>query len=614
VAGSVLILSVVYLPNLSYSDIAPQSAVLLIIGAAGFPLLVARAMALVPGRGMEETWAARCALGFVAVGALSSAVSQGPWLSVVGPFQQPTGLLFMAALGGCWALGTGLGAPERRLVESAIIAGALVNAVIAILQVLVGLGALDLANFGSQPTGTLGNPVFLGALLAGSVALLGPRFLAGPKRHTVATVLVGLALGMCGERLPSLMALVVVAWTIWEGSRHPEPAGPKMSVKRALVFGGILVGSVVTGSVVTALRNTGGVISQTAASTTSETFGQRLSVWRVALRAIWAHPVLGSGPGQFLGTTSRYYSESFTRTVSGTYFLTAHNFIVEYATTIGLLGAGLLVAWIALAVLHRRGPLVAFALVLLATELAEPLNPVITPLAFLALGASGLSRPTTRDTEAANLLSVPSKDPHARGGRSGRNVRRAMVVTAFVAAVPATLYLAGGASYVSATEASNSSDPASALGPASTAESLLAPWPNPATELSSINLALYVQGQTGRFPAAVHWARVAVSRDPTDPGLWTLLADLQLAGGRPNDAAESASQALRFGAWDPETNAALGIIAASRNQRAEAERYLERALAVSPQHYVASVLHDVRRGCRAQALTPRQPSLQFTCR
>ncbi len=614
VAAGVLTLSVLYLPNLSYSAIAPQSAILLIIGAAGFPLLVARAMALVPGRAPEETWAARCAVGFVAVGALSAAVSEGPWLSVVGPFQQPTGLLFMAALGGCWALGTGLGAPERRLVETAIIAGALVNAVIAILQVLVGLGALDLASFGSQPTGTLGNPVFLGALLAGSVALLAPRFLVGPKGHSVATVLVGLALGMCGERLPALMALVVVAWTIWQGSRRPDPSGAMTGVKRPLVFGGVLIGSIVVGSIVTALRSTGGVISQAAASTTSETFGQRLSVWQVALRAIWAHPVLGSGPGQFLGATSRYYSESFTRTVSGTYFLTAHNLIVEYAATIGLVGTGLGVAWVALAVLHRRGPLVAFALVLLATELAEPLNPVITPLAFLALGASGLSRPTAGDTDPANLLSVRSKDPSSRGGRAGRNVRRAMVITALVAAVPAALYLVGGASYVSATEAPNSSDPASALGPASTAESLLSPWPNPATELSSINLALYVQGQSGRFSDAVRWARVAVARDPTDPGLWTLLADLQLAGGRPNDAVESASQALRFGAWDPEANAALGIIAASRNQRTEAERYLERALAVAPQHYVASVLHDVRRGCRAQALTPRQPSLQFTCR
>jgi len=577
-------------------------------------------MAMVPGRGFEEKWAARCAVGFVVIGALSAAVSQGPWLSVVGPFQQPTGLLFMAALGGCWALGTGLGAPERRLVESAIIVGAVVNAVLAILQVLVGLGALDLANFGSQPTGTLGNPVFLGALLAGSVALLGPRFLASPKRHALVTVLIGLGLGMCGERLPSLMALVVVGWTIWQGGRQREPASPgKTDLKRSLLFGGILVGSIVTGSIVTALRNAGGVISQTAASTTSETFGQRLSAWRVALHAIGAHPILGSGPGQFLGATSRFYSESFTRTVRGTYFLTGHNFIVEYATTIGVLGAGLLLAWIVLAVLHRRGALVVFALVLLATELAEPLNPVITPLAFLALGASALSRISADEARAASILSVPAgpEPGPAAAGRTVRRVRRvrtAMVIAMLAAAVPAGLYLVGGAYYVRATQVANGSDPAAALGPASTAESLLSPWPNPATELGTINLSLYVQGEVGRFPSAEHWARVAISRDPTDPGLWTLLADLQLAGGRPGAAAKSASQALRFGAWDPDANAALGIVAASRNKRAEAERYLERALAVSPQHYVASVLGDVRRGCRAQALTPRQPSLEFTCR
>src|SRR5271166_1650467 len=337
VAGGVFLLTVAYLPNLSYSSIAPETAVLMVLRAAGLPLLVARALALVPAQNAAQRWAAWCGIGFVAVGGLSVAWSAAPALSLVGPFQQPTGWAFMVAVAGCWALGTGLGDPERRLVETALIAGAIVNAVVAILQVLVGLGPLDLPSYGGQATGTFGNPVFLGALLAGAVALVGPRFVSDPVRYGVITALLGLGLGMCGERLPALLTLVVIRWMVWRGWRQRDSSGAGAQVwKRVLLFGILAIGSVVAGSLVTALRNAGGVLNQTAASTASETFGQRASVWAVGLRAVAAHPLLGAGPGQFLVATSKLYSESFTRTVGGIYFLTAHNFIIEYAATIGV--------------------------------------------------------------------------------------------------------------------------------------------------------------------------------------------------------------------------------------------------------------------------------------
>jgi len=310
VAGGVFLLTVAYLPNLSYSSIAPETAVLMVLGAAGLPLLVARALALVPAQNAAQRWAAWCGIGFVAVGGLSVAWSAAPALSLVGPFQQPTGWAFMVAVAGCWALGTGLGDPERRLVETALIAGAIVNAVVAILQVLVGLGPLDLPSYGGQATGTFGNPVFLGALLAGAVALVGPRFVSDPVRYGVITALLGLGLGMCGERLPALLTLVVIGWMVWRGWRQRDSSGAGAQVwKRVLLFGILAIGSVVAGSLVTALRNAGGVLNQTAASTASETFGQRASVWAVGLRAVAAHPLLGAGPGQFLVATSKLYSE-----------------------------------------------------------------------------------------------------------------------------------------------------------------------------------------------------------------------------------------------------------------------------------------------------------------
>ncbi|MGP8058962.1 MAG: hypothetical protein ACLP9C_04950 [Acidimicrobiales bacterium] len=95
--------------------------------------------------------------------------------------------------------------------------------------------------------------------------------------------------------------------------------------------------------------------------------------------------------------------------------------------------------------------------------------------------------------------------------------------------------------------------------------------------------------------------------------MWVLLADLQLAGGEVGPAKASASRALEFGPWDPQAAAVLGVIAASRNERSEAQKWLRRSLAVLPKRYLASALQDVERGCRASPLTPQQPSVVFSC-
>jgi Flp pilus assembly protein TadD len=613
VAAGVFVLMVFYLPNLSYSSIAPQAATLLVLGAAGLPLLVVRATGLVPAQSPAQQWAARCAVGFVVMGALAVVLSAEPALSIVGQFAQPTGWLFMVGLGGCWALGTGLGSPERRLIETAILAGAAVNAVIAALQVLIGLNALDLPDYGSNPTGVFGNPVYLAAILAGSVALVGLRFVAEPKRYGPLVALFGLGIGMSGERLPGLLCLAVAGWILWRAWRQRGPSAESaLTWRRAIVLGGLLVASLVGGSLLTALRVGGGLVNHAATSTASETFGQRISVWFTALHAIAAHPLLGPGPGQFLTATSPYFSESFTRAIKGANFLDAHDVVIEYATTIGLIGAGFLVAWVVLALFHRGGPLVGFALVLLATELAEPVNPVVTPLAFLALGASALALNGSRETPGAEVFSAAA--PVGEGSvRRPRLLRLATVSMVLIALVPAVLYLVGGAWYQRATTLNNDGDESPALQAASNAESLLAPWPDPATLLGTIDLVLSNQGNAERLPAALRWARVAVDRDPTNARLWTLLADLQMAGGEPAAASASASTALKYEPWYPAATETLGVVAASRNERSAAEKWLDDSLAISRQPYAESVLRDLRRGCRASPLTPQQPTLQFTC-
>ena len=451
VAVGVFALTVVNLPKAQYTDWAPEAAVALVVGVAGLPLLVARAI----GRGgarrtSSEVWAARLAVGFVLAGVVSAALATSPTLATLGLYQHGTGWVFMALLAGWWALGTGFGPTDRHRLETALVAGALVNASLAILQQLFGLSAIGLEGLGGQPDGFLGNPVFLGGLLAGSLVLLAPRFGAEPRRWWLPVALVGLGLGVDGERLPALLALVVVVWlataAFWAQRRDPS-SGRRRSIL-SLEFAGLTAGAVLLGSGLAKLRGGLGVVAHTASSSSQETFGQRFHAWIAAAHAFAAHPILGSGPGQFRAATSAYFSAADVRadgSVLGT-FPDAHNLIVEYATTTGIIGLGLLVAWVVFSVRGRSGPLLGFAAVIGALELAEPLNVVITPLAFIALGGAALHLGTAERTGPDGERPGPKE----ASGRPPGWIGPAGAVLAGVTAIGALLLVIGDVSFESA--------------------------------------------------------------------------------------------------------------------------------------------------------------------
>ncbi len=210
----VFLLTVVDLPTIDSSPWAPEAAVALVVGVAGIPVLAARAL----GRGVglrfaTETRAARLAVCFDLAGALSTVLSPTP-LAIFGTDSRGTGLIFIVIIAGWWALGTGMGARGRRLLENALIASAIANATLAILQQLFGLSSIGLAGSSGQPDGFLGNPVFLGELLTASLALLAPRFKAEPLRWWLPVGVVAIGLGVDGERSPALLAFVVVGWVV----------------------------------------------------------------------------------------------------------------------------------------------------------------------------------------------------------------------------------------------------------------------------------------------------------------------------------------------------------------------------------------------------------------
>lgn len=611
VAIGAFVLTIVDIPKLQYSVFAPEAAVFLAMGAAGLPLLVARAVGHRGSRrATSELWAARLAIAFVVSGLISVAMAARPTLALVGLYQHGTGWLFIAGVAGFWALGTGLGDTERRLLELALIFGALANSVLTVFQQLFGLGGIGLEGLAGQPDGVLGNPVLYGGLAAAALVLITPRFIAQPRRWWAGVVIIGVGIGLSGERLPALLALIVVGFYAGSRWRQRSQSIDQLGWRRSLENAGITIAAILVGSLVAKLKGGLGVVSHAAGSTTSETFGQRLDAWRNGLHAFASHPIFGSGPGQFRAATSPYYSVSDFRVDGGVTitFPDAHNIIIEYAVTTGIIGLGLLAAWFVYAVLHRSGPLIGFGLVILALQMAEPLNIVLTPLAFLAIGAAALTSRANPDSpdETGTRASPAARVPAWIGPTS--------LALAVVAGVVGILIVVGDVNFETTRADNIANNNQAALGPGATANSLIGFWPDTASLLGTIHLALGKSGQPGQYTQAILWAQQAVDKDPTNSHLLTTLARYQGSVGDNAGATRSALEALKYEMTDPDAESVLGILDTIGHEPEAAKKYLEESLNLVPdQTSLRKVLAALNRGCTALPVTPSHPNLRFHC-
>lgn len=590
------------LPDSTPDSVPVKAAALLVVGTAGLPFLIARAL----GRGLgptphrSEVWTARTAIAFVVVGFLSAMLAAKPSLAIFGTYDQYAGAVYLACLAGAWGLGTLLrNGSDRRLLEGALIAAALLNAVVAMGQTWIGLSSLGLPLYSGQPYGLQNNPVFLGALLAAALALVAPRLACRPLPWSVAVVVLGLGIGIAAERLPALLALGVAAWELWKGLTRRgrsqpvrfQPRGDpaKAFVAKAAATGGLLAGltvlSIVIGSGLTFGQSGttgapgGGVLGHVASSTASETYQQRLGWWEAGLKAAAHRPLLGYGPDQFATAANPHYSLANGIKYSNIQFFDAHDLVIEYLVTTGLIGLGLLGAWLFLAGRRRRGPLAVFAVVILLSEVVEPQSVGLTPLVFLLFAASPLSEATVpAGAEASAKPARPEQHaPWSPAWLGGFGV--AATVLAVLALVPAGFLIHGNAAMGQAAKNGNASPPnyTAALLAAKTATSNLPPWsvfPSAVAFYEAVTAASQPSKQAD-LRAAVHWGKVAVSREPQDPGNWARLAAYQMATGQIARGAASARKALGLTPWNPPANALVGILAASHHNHAVAKEHLD---------------------------------------
>jgi tetratricopeptide (TPR) repeat protein len=276
------------------------------------------------------------------------------------------------------------------------------------------------------------------------------------------------------------------------------------------------------------------------------------------------------------------------RSDPGEVFTDAHNLFVEYLTTTGILGAGALLLWLAVVLRRARGPLVAAALVLIAMELAEPLNVAVFPVALGLLGAA-----------SPLVVADPSAEPAVARQRDGpvplpRLGRAVVSVGAVVGIVAAALFVAGDGVMLRGQGQFDLALDSAALSSGSTANVLLGAWPDPAELLAETHFYLSLGDHPGQQAQAIRWSEIAVSRDPTNPSILGMLASYQLSAGEYRAAQQSGLLAEKYLPYWPNTLNDLGIASLVLGEHAEARHWFAISLEVSPQQPSIRDLYDGR--------------------
>ena len=526
------LLPVVYSTSVAAQAWTPRVALVLVLGAFGLP----RLSLLIRS---DARPAALAAIAFLAVAALATALSPQPILSVFGLYNWGTGLLFVAALVGAWALGASVDGAGTEPVENALIAGVLVNAIVAVVQGGFSLGVDPFTRFEGRAAGLLGNPVYLATLAAGGLALVLPRVNSNLARWGSATVLVAAALELSGSR--SALAIAVVVGIVMLVRERRNAIRPVAALALGLVLGAMIgfAGGATTGS---GRVQAGGESVGTTA---------RLHLWASAGHAVANRPVLGSGPGLFGAATSRYRDLALVHAEGADRRLVdAHNVVVEYATTTGLLGLSAVGVWLFLACRRAAGPLLWFAVLVFAMHLVEPQAVSTTPLALLALGVAG--RADVR-----------------RAGRGEVVATAALVVMALLAA---TRLVWGDFEFRQAGLDFRG-------GPADAAARALSPWVEPAQVAGRVALYRSITTQAPQARRdALGWNRQATRRNSRDPDAWSSLAEAQLYFGQPRSAARSFREALRWDPWSVRALNGLANAELAQGDKAPAVAALQKSL------------------------------------
>lgn len=450
---------------------------------------------------------ATLAMLFLGAATASTLASGNVAASVTGAANWGTGLLFVASVTGAWALGVVATDDRRRQMAAAFVAAVAVNAVLAWLQ--ANAMAPDFLSGSGRAFGLTGNPVQLGALSAAGIWVLA-RWVGRERRSLRLLGLVVLVAGAAqlsgGRSAVGLSVLAVLAALAGAGRRR----------------GAALLAAVALGFLAAPVWAGAGAVTGSGRAVGAESTSQidtRLGFWKIGAAAMADRPVLGWGPGRFRAATGPRYTAAVSEG-GVTVYMDAHNWIVEYGVSTGLLGLGLLLAWLTVAGRAARGPLAGVAVTVGLFTLVEPQFVGITPVALLLLGAS-----------------TPTPGPRL----PGRGWRAAAAVGLAGGLVAGGILLAGEAYLRRGSLDSSAAD-------VRRGAALLPAWADVSRLGARTEVFAGLHSDEHR-EAALELARQATRRDPTDSTAWSFLGQLEMVWGTDQRATVAIDRALARNPW-----------------------------------------------------------------
>lgn len=545
-------LPVVFSPNVASYFWLPKAAYLLVVTGVGLPLLAQLVI-------RERQWLARAAALFLVVEALSAILSSNHTYAFFGGFAASDGWLFWAGAISAWAIGRSVGSHAEHDLVYALLAGVAVNAAVAIGEMVFDLEWYHLTLFDGRSPGLMGNPVHLSALLAGCLGLVTSSRIR-IRTAVPLTALFTAGLQVAGGRLGLAVGVVVLMVGL---------------LRRQRVFAAALAGAAVVGL----LLGAAAVRAKTGASAASSQLSaepaggirDRVENWKSAASAIADRPILGSGPDRFQAATSRYRSLRLARSGPDRVYEDAHNLVINLLVTVGVIGAGLFLAFfvgVVVAARDRRSPLALFAFGVLVTHLLEPGLAGTTPLALLCLGVLGaelpavVRRPTAMSAVALGLVGTMAAAAALFGGFELEQARLDYRMLAI-----------------------------------NRANDFLPRWSNTAGLKARIHL---FNGRLHHDPvelrASVRWREEAARRDPANPSLWNDLGDVLAGQGQYDRAVAAYKKALPLNPWSVRALANIALVDVVAGRPAAGRPYVDKALRVADSARLRALRDATREG------------------
>ncbi|NTU71311.1 MAG: O-antigen ligase family protein [Coriobacteriia bacterium] len=345
----------------------PRLAIAAVLVCAAWLAWFAIGMQDGPSLRFDLVWAALAALACWAM--LSTALSPHRLLAVLGQSERLEGAVSVVIY--CLLYGIGLQVVRHvraaRVLATAVVVSA---AVLALYGVAQWMG-IDPANYTWEGYGfsmrrafaTMGNPNYLAGLLVLALPIsimltIGSQATARRWAWGGATMLVGGALFLTFTRAAWLAAAleVILISVYYFRSRARDKgldsavssSGPVLAVASAVLV--ILVIVSVWGSAET------NVVSRVQdALALRNSAGERVLTARIALDAAATRPVFGYGPDAFLPAFRLHRTEAYVDEFGvGATSSNAHSWPLQYAATVGFVGALLLVTAIVLGLVRSR--------------------------------------------------------------------------------------------------------------------------------------------------------------------------------------------------------------------------------------------------------------------